>query len=66
MGGSQDRQSAIAAAIFLTVAGIVLYFMPEIVLWIGRYSPVLAVAFGAAVIAAFFLVFWVRSRFQKR
>jgi Flp pilus assembly protein TadB len=65
-GDSQNRQSAIAAAIFLIVAGTALYFMPQIVLWIGRYSPVLAVAVGVAVIAAFFLVFWVRSRYQKR
>lgn len=61
-----QRSSLIAAAIFLVVAGAALYFMPQVVLWIGRYSPTLAVLAGAAVIAAFFLVFWVRSRFQKR
>lgn len=67
MKGDQDnRQSLIAAAIFLAVAGAALYFMPQVVLWIGGYSPALAVLAGSAVIAAFFLFFWVRSRFQKR
>lgn len=64
--GDNQRSSLIAAAIFLAVAGVALYFMPKVVLWIGGYSPTLAVLAGAAVIAAFFLVFWVRSRFQKR
>ena len=63
---NDNRQSAIAAAIFLVVAGLALYFMPNIVLWIGGFSPALAVIVGVAVIAAFFGVFWVRSRYQKR
>ena len=65
-GENDNRQSAIAAGIFLVVAGLALYFMPNIVLWIGGFSPVLAVIVGVAVIAAFFGVFWVRSRYQKR
>lgn len=65
-GDNETRQSAIAAAIFLVVAGLALYFMPSIVLWIGGFSPVLAVIVGVAVIAAFFGVFWVRSRYQRR
>lgn len=64
--GKQDHSAAIAAAIILVVVGAALYFLPTIVLWIGGYSPVLAVAVGAIVIAAFFLIFWVRSRYQKR
>lgn len=62
----ENRSSAIAAAIILIVAGFALYYLPKLVLWIGQYSPALAVVTGVAVIAAFFLVFWVRSRFQKR
>jgi len=65
-GENQNRQSAIAAAIFLLLAGLALYFMPNVVLWIGGFSPVLAVIVGVAVIGAFFGVFWVRSRYQKR
>jgi len=40
--------------------------MPDLVLWIGKYSPALAAVVGGAIIGAFFLVFWVRSRYQKR
>ncbi|MET3614517.1 asparagine N-glycosylation enzyme membrane subunit Stt3 [Rhizobium aquaticum] len=65
-GENDNRQSAIAAAIFLVVAGLALYFMPNIVLWIGGFSPALAVIAGVAVIGAFFGVFWVRSRYQRR
>jgi hypothetical protein len=65
-GENDNRQSAIAAGIFLLVAGLVLYFMPNIVLWIGGFSPVLAVIVGVAVIGAFFGVFWVRAWFQRR
>jgi len=65
-GENDNRQSAMAAGIFLVVAGLALYFMPNIVLWIGGFSPVLAVIVGVAVIGAFFGVFWVRSRYQKR
>lgn len=64
--GNSQKSAAIAAAIILVVAGTVFYFLPTIVLWIGRFSPNLAVLAGVAAIAAFFLVFWVRSRFQKR
>jgi hypothetical protein len=61
-----QASSLVAAAIILLVAGVALYFLPNIVMWVARYSPNLAVAVGAAIIAAFFLVFWIRSRFQKR
>jgi hypothetical protein len=61
-----QRSSAIAAAIILFVTGAALYFMPDLVLWIGKYSPALAAVVGGAIIGAFFLVFWVRSRYQKR
>ena len=61
-----DKSSAIAAAIILVVVGAALYFLPRIVLWIGGYSPALAVIVGAVIIAAFFLIFWVRSRYQKQ
>lgn len=65
-GDNETRQSAIAAAIFLAVAGLALYFLPNAVLWIGGFSPALAVIAGGAVIAAFFGVLWLRSRYQKR
>lgn len=51
---SENRSSAIAAAIILLGAGTVLYLMPDAVLWIGQFSPWLATGFGAAVILCFF------------
>ena len=63
--GNQTRNNAIAAAIILVVAMSLLYFMPKIVLGIGQYSPALGFAVGAAIILAFFGVFWLRSRYKK-
>ncbi len=63
---SESRSSAIAAAIILLGAGTVLYLMPDAVLWLGNFSPWLATAFGAAVILCFFLIFWLRARYQRR
>lgn len=63
--GNQTKNNAIAAAIILLVAGAGLYFMPQIVLGIGQYSPVLGAAAGGVIVLAFFLIFWLRSRFKK-
>ena len=63
--GNQTRSNAIAAAIILLVAGAALYFMPAIVLALGEISPLLGAAAGALIVLAFFLVFWLRSRFKK-
>lgn len=61
----ESRSQAIAAAIILFGAGLVIYFLPTIVLWIGQYSPVLAIFVGTCLILAFFLVFWLRARYQR-
>jgi Ca2+/Na+ antiporter len=63
---NNTRSSAIAAAIILLVAGTVLYFMPVIVLYLGDISPWLATGVGICIILAFFLVFWLRARYQRR
>jgi hypothetical protein len=39
--------------------------MPKIVLGIGAYSPALGFAAGILIILAFFLIFWLRSKFKK-
>lgn len=61
----ESRSSAIAAAIILVAAGLVIYFMPTIVLWLGNYSPYLATAVGICLVLAFFVVFWLRARYQR-
>ena len=63
--GNQTRNNAIAAAVILLAAGAALYFMPKIVLGLGEISPLLGAAAGALIVLAFFLVFWLRSRFKK-
>lgn len=62
---SESRSQAIAAAVILVCAGLVIYFMPAIVLWIGNYSPCLATAVGICLVMAFFAVFWLRARYQR-
>jgi hypothetical protein len=63
---SDRRSPAIAAAIILVCAGLVIYLLPSIVLWIGNYSPVLAIIVGVCLLMAFFGVFWLRARYQRR
>ncbi|KQV66240.1 hypothetical protein [Rhizobium sp. Root1220] len=62
----ESRSPAIAAAIILLCAGLVIYFMPSVVLWLGNYSPYLATAVGVCLVMAFFAVFWLRARYQRR
>ncbi|NEJ70545.1 hypothetical protein GR197_08330 [Rhizobium phaseoli] len=61
----ESRSQAIAAAVILLGAGLVIYFLPSIVLWIGNFSPTLGIAVGAGLILAFFAVFWLRARYQR-
>ncbi|WP_117195752.1 hypothetical protein [Rhizobium terrae] len=61
----EARSQATAAAIILIVAGLVVYFLPTIVLGIGRFSPVLGFIVGALLLLGFFLVFWLRARYQR-
>jgi len=61
----ESRSQAIAAAVILLGAGLVLYFLPTIVLWIGNFSPTLGITVGFCLIMAFFAVFWLRARYQR-
>ncbi|MBB4231321.1 hypothetical protein [Rhizobium mongolense] len=61
----ESRSQAIAAATILICAGLVIYFLPTLVLWIGSYSPVLAVIAGAALLLGFFAIFWLRAQYQR-
>jgi hypothetical protein len=62
----ESRSQAIAAAVILLSVGLVIYFLPTLVLWIGDYSPALGFAVGAALLLGFFLIFWLRARYQRR
>ena len=61
----ESRSQATAAALILLGAGLVIYFMPTLVLWIGNFSPVLAVIVGCCLVLCFFLIFWLRARYQR-
>lgn len=65
-GDKETRSSAIAAFVILLGIGLALLVMPKVVLWVGGYSPVLAAALGTMVILSFFLIFWLRARYQRR
>ncbi|KJF71340.1 hypothetical protein [Agrobacterium arsenijevicii] len=64
--GKRDMSPAIAAVAIIIGFGLVFYIMPKIMLWLGNYSPWLAAAFGSVVVLCFFLLFWLRARYQRR
>ena len=45
---------------------MIFFIMPKIMLWLGDYSPWLAAAFGTVAVLCFFLLFWLRARYQRR
>ncbi len=60
------RNAAIAAALILLGFGVVGYYMPAIMVWLGQLSPFAGGAAAALFVLAFFGVFWLRGRSQKR
>lgn len=61
-----NRNAAIAALVIVLGFGIGAFYLPTVMLAIGSYSPVIAGIFGVLFVAAFFLVFWLRGRQQRR
>ncbi len=61
----KPRSPAVAAAIIMLAVGLLFFIMPKVMLWLGEYSPWLAAAFGALAVLAFFLIFWLRARYQR-
>ena len=45
--------------------GVVFYFLPRVMIALGDVSPWLAGVFGALLVLAFFLLFWLRARYQR-
>ncbi|MGH6861605.1 MAG: hypothetical protein ACRECY_15230 [Phyllobacterium sp.] len=62
----KTRKSAIAALCILIGFGFVAYLMPSMMLAIGDRSPLAAGIFAILFVAAFFIVFWLRARRQRR
>ena len=61
-----SRNAAIAAALILGGFSLVAFYMPTIMIAVGNYSTVAAGIVAVAFVAAFFLVFWLRGRSQRR
>ncbi len=62
---ANNRNAAIAAAVILIGFGLVAFFMPTIMLAVGEYSTVAAGVVAVVFVAAFFLIFWLRSRSRR-
>ncbi|HEV7304994.1 hypothetical protein [Ensifer sp.] len=63
---TKEKSPAIAAAIILVLAGLGFFVLPSIMLKLGEISPWLAAAFGVIFVLGFFLLFWLRARYQRK
>ncbi|MDR0253094.1 MAG: hypothetical protein LBI75_07910 [Brucellaceae bacterium] len=63
---NETLNSAIAAALIMVVFGALFYFMPIIMLAVGPYSHVLAALIAIVFVMAFFVVFWLRAKAQRK
>ena len=60
------RNAAFAAALILVFFGVVGYYMPAIMVWLGGMSPYAGAAAAGLFVLAFFGIFWLRGRSQRR
>jgi drug/metabolite transporter (DMT)-like permease len=63
---AENRNSAIAAAILLAVFGVGAFYLPTVMIAVGNLSTIAAALIAILFVAAFFLVFWLRGRSQRR
>lgn len=63
---NKGKSAALAALFILLGTGVVFYFVPRVMISLGDASPWLAAAFGAILVLGFFLLFWLRARYQRR
>ncbi|MDQ2634562.1 MAG: hypothetical protein M3Y78_12580 [Pseudomonadota bacterium] len=62
----ENRNSAIAAAILMAIFGLGAFYLPTIMIAVGNISTVAAGIVAVLFVAAFFLVFWLRGRSQRK
>lgn len=61
------RGPAMAAAIIMIGFLALFFVMPPIMLWLAdRFSPYVAAVFAVLAVLSFFLVFWLRARYQRK
>ena len=63
---SENRNSAIAAAVLLAVFGLGAFYLPTVMLAVGNFSTAVAGVIAVLFVAAFFMVFWLRGRSQRK
>lgn len=61
-----SKNAAIAALCIILLFGVGAYYLPKVMLALGSVSTVLAGVVGVAFVLAFFLLFWLRGRAQRR
>lgn len=62
----KNSSAALAAFLILFGTGIAFYFLPRAMNLLGALSPWIAGGFGALLVLCFFLLFWLRARYQRR
>ncbi|WP_420960966.1 hypothetical protein [Brucella sp. IR073] len=66
MQDTKTRNAAIAALVILLGFGALWILMPRIMLALGAESPALAGVFAVLFVLAFFGLFWLRARQQRK
>lgn len=61
----ETRGNAIAAACILAFFGLTAFYMPNIMLAVGAFSPAVAGVIAVLFVAAFFGIFWLRGRMRR-
>jgi len=62
----ETRHAAVAALWIMLLFGIAAYWLPTVMLAAGNISTILAGAVGILFVLAFFIVFWLRGRSQRK
>jgi hypothetical protein len=66
MSGERKAKSPVLAALAILLGtGVAFYFLPRIMIALGDISPWLAGIFGTLLVLGFFLLFWLRARYQR-
>jgi hypothetical protein len=60
------RNAAIAALWIMLLFGIAAYYLPKVMLAAGNVSTILAGVVAVVFVLGFFVVFWLRSRNQRK
>ena len=61
----KGKSAALAALFIMLGTGVVFYFLPRVMIALGDVSPWLAGVFGTLLVLGFFLLFWLRARYQR-